>query len=154
MAVKPSRQGTIDSLSALMKTSTILPHDYTVTPPRVSVIMPTYNQGAFLPRAIASLRAQTFQQWELLIIDDGSTDNTPGLVESLASDPRIRAWRLPENQGLGYALNRGLGAARSPLISYLPSDDLYFENHLNDLKSCLDQDLKASLAFAGVRFHR
>ena len=51
--------------------------------PTVSIILPTYNRAAFLPQAFASIRSQTFTDWELIVIDDGSTDNTPALVEEL-----------------------------------------------------------------------
>ncbi len=115
--------------------------------------MPTYNQSAFLRRAIRSLFRQTYADWELLIIDDGSTDSTPTLISQLRSDPRIRAWRLDENRGLAHALNQGLAAARSPLVSYLPSDDLYFPHHLASLKACLEGHSNASLAYSGLRFH-
>ncbi len=127
--------------------------DNQVTGLQISVIMPTYNQAAFFMRAINSLKAQTFTQWELLIINDGSTDNTRLLIDSIEHDERIRTLYLPENRGLGFALNCGLTAARTSLISYLPSDDLYFENHLESLKRCLDENDNAPLAFSGVRFH-
>lgn len=121
--------------------------------PQISVLMPTYNQAVFLRRAVRSLMAQTYSNWELLIIDDGSTDDTPRLISQLRSDARIRDWRLDENRGLGHALNCGLDAARSPLVSYLPSDDIYFPHHLASLKDCLDAHANASLAYSGLRFH-
>jgi glycosyltransferase involved in cell wall biosynthesis len=121
--------------------------------PQISVLMPTYNQASFLRRAVHSLLAQTHTDWELLIIDDGSTDDTPALIAELRTDARIRDWRFDENRGLGYALNWGLAAARSPLLTYLPSDDLYFPHHLEYLKDYLEAHPDASLAYSGVRFH-
>ena len=76
--------------------------------PTVSVIMPTFNRAGLLTEAIESVRAQTFQDWELLLVDDGSIDHTPQAVEAhRARDSRIRAIRQP-NQGLSAARNAGL----------------------------------------------
>ncbi|MFL6353777.1 MAG: glycosyltransferase [Bryobacteraceae bacterium] len=79
--------------------------------------------------------------------------DTPSVISQLCSDERIRNWRLEENCGLGHALNCGLRAARSPLVAYLPSDDLYFSNHLASLKNCLEANPNASLVYSGLRFH-
>lgn len=122
--------------------------------PQVSVLMPTYNQASFLHRAVHSLLAQTCRNWELLIIDDGSTDQTPELVSALRGDARIRDWRLPENVGLGRALNIGLAAARAPFIAYLPSDDIYDPDHLASLLAFLQAHPEALLAYSGLRFHQ
>jgi hypothetical protein len=120
----------------------------------VSVIMPTYGHAAFILRAIDSLRAQTLETWELLIIDDGSPDRTGALVAPLAeADPRIRYRRLEHNAGLGAALNAGLELARAPLIAYLPSDDVYYPDHLRSLADALAARPEAALAFSGARHH-
>lgn len=88
-----------------------------------SVIMPTYNQAAFIRRAIASLLKQTCNRWELIIINDGSTDNTEEFVKSYLSDVRITYIHNKINRGLGFALNQGLNVARYNYVAYLPSDD-------------------------------
>src|SRR5690349_8598746 len=98
--------------------------------PRVSVLMPTYKQAHFIRRAIDSLNAQTLTSWELIIIDDGSPDDTRAVLSSALADPRLRYHRLPHNRGLGAALNFGLDRAQAPLIAYLPSDDVYYADHL------------------------
>lgn len=121
--------------------------------PRISVVMPTYNQAAFIRRAIDSLLDQVWTDWELLIVDDGSTDATADVVQPALADPRLRYVRLPENAGLGAALNAGLDRARAPLIAYLPSDDVYYRDHLAGLAACLEQEPGAALAFSGVRHH-
>ena len=113
--------------------------------------MPTFNQAAFIRRALESLQAQTLTAWELLIVDDGSTDETPALLRTLPPDPRIRQERLGENAGLGAALNRALARARAPLIAYLPSDDLYYPDHLAGLAASLAAHPDAVAAFSGVR---
>lgn len=121
--------------------------------PSVSVLMPTYEQAHFLPRALDSLQAQTLTDWEAIVIDDGSCDATAETICTYLSDARIRYYRLAENTGLGHALNEGLSRASASLVAYLPSDDVYYRNHLKRLKACLDADKKAVLAHAGVRHH-
>jgi glycosyltransferase involved in cell wall biosynthesis len=121
--------------------------------PRISVLMPTFNQAAFIRRAVASLCGQTFTAWELIIINDGATDATEETLAPFLSDPRIQYHRLEHNQGLGAALNVGLSLARAPFITYLPSDDVYYADHLAALSACLDAHPEAILAFSGVRRH-
>ncbi len=119
----------------------------------VSVLMPTYKQDAFIARALESLLAQELTDWELLIIDDGSPDETPQRVEPFLTDPRIHYTRLPENVGLGAALNLALDQATGRYIAYLPSDDVYYANHLLTLAAALDANPDAVLAFSHVRHH-
>lgn len=120
---------------------------------RVCVLMPTYNQAAFIRRAIDSLRAQTLADWELIIVDDGSTDETPDVLAPQLDDPRMDHTRLPQNQGMGAALNVALDRSRAPLIAYLPSDDVYYADHLASLVACLERHPGAVLAYSGVRHH-
>src|SRR5205085_3105452 len=121
--------------------------------PSVSVLMPTYKQAYFIARAIASLQAQTLTNWELVIIDDGSPDSTHVVVGQYLSDTRIHYHRLACNRGLGFALNYGISLTQAPLIAYLPSDDVYYADHLQSLVSCLEASPQAVLAYAGVRYH-
>jgi hypothetical protein len=121
--------------------------------PWISVVLPTHDRAAWLPRAVASVLAQTETRWELLIVDDGSTDDTPGVVAPFLAEPRIRYERLPENRGVGAALNAGLAGTRAPFVAYLPSDDLYHRDHLATLLATLERDEGLVLAYAGVRHH-
>jgi len=121
--------------------------------PSVSVLMPTFEQTHFIRRALDSLQAQTLTDWEAVIIDDGSEDGTAETVSGYLSDPRIRYYRLDANTGLGHAINSAMSKARAPLIAYLPSDDVYYRDHLESLKACLMADNEAVLAFSGVRHH-
>ncbi len=130
------------------------------TMPHISVLMPTFRQAAFIRRAIYSLCQQSLPDWELIIVDDGSTHpdgsidhETPAAVQSFLADPRIRYIRLAKNHGLGYALNFALDKARAPYVAYLPSDDLYHADHLAGLLACLEQHPAAVLAYSGVRHH-
>ncbi|MBA2701525.1 MAG: glycosyltransferase family 2 protein [Chloroflexi bacterium] len=119
--------------------------------PVISVLMPTHNQAAFLPRALESLLAQTISAWELVVINDGSSDETPRAIEPYLADPRIVYRRIHENRGLGAALNLALDRARAPLLAYLPSDDQFFPNHLASLIKTLEASPEAVLAFSGLR---
>ncbi len=121
--------------------------------PRVSVLMPTFDQARFLPRAVESLLAQTLEDWELLVVDDGSPDDTGDVVKPYLDDPRVVYERLPRNRGMGRALNHGLDRARADLIAYLPSDDLYYAGHLDSLAAALERREDAVLACSGMRHH-
>ena len=121
--------------------------------PQISVLMPTYKQASFIARAIASIQAQSFSDWELLIVDDGSPDKTQACVTPFLCDRRIRYIRHSSNQGLGATLNTALQESQAPFIAYLPSDDVYYTEHLQNLLTQLQQNEEAVLAYSGVRHH-
>lgn len=123
------------------------------SPPRVSIVMPTFEQEAFIRRALDSLLGQSLVDWELLVVDDGSLDATPAAVAPYLRDERIRYTRLSRNGGLGRAINTALEQARAPLVAYLPSDDVFYRDHLAQLAQALDADPRAVLAFSGLRHH-
>ena len=98
--------------------------------PRVSVIMPAYNPGPWLAAAVESVRRQTLADLELIVVDDGSTDETPQLLASVAAeDSRVRVLRRP-HEGLCAALNAGVAAARASLTARLDADDVAHETRL------------------------
>jgi len=99
------------------------------TRPVVSVIMPTYNTAPFIGQAICSVLRQTYADWELLIVDDGSEDNTPKVVAKYV-EPRIRYFRT-ENLGAGHARNLGIAKARGAFVAFLDSDDVWFPHKLD-----------------------
>lgn len=96
--------------------------------PMVSVILPTYNRAEFLGEAISSVLDQSFKNFELLVIDDGSTDQTPQLVEKF-SDPRL-IYLSQSNKGRSAARNYGLSNASGSHIAFLDSDDVYLNSKL------------------------
>src|SRR5690554_2108183 len=118
----------------------------------ISVIMPTYNQAGFICRAILSLFAQSYEKWELIIIDDGCTDETEVFIRDYLAHPKITYIKNTSNMGLGYAINQGMDTARYGYIAYLPSDDFYSNNHLDTLKQKLDESEDIVLAFSGIRY--
>lgn len=92
--------------------------------PLVSVIMPAYNAEKYIGEAIASVCAQTYENWELLILDDGSADRTVEIAESYAQqDVRIQVLRNPQNMGVARTRNRGFDLAQGEWIALLDSDD-------------------------------
>ena len=97
--------------------------------PCVSVILPVHNRADVLSRAIESVLAQELSDFELIVVDDGSTDESATLVQSF-TDERVRLVRLDRNRGGNAARNEGVTAARSPLIAFLDSDDRYLPNKL------------------------
>lgn len=91
--------------------------------PTISIIVPVYKTEAYLEKCVASILAQTFRDFELLLIDDGSPDNCPALCEEAAArDPRIRVIHQ-KNAGLSAARNTGVEAARGEWIGFVDSDD-------------------------------
>lgn len=104
----------------------------------VTVVIPTYNRADLLPRAIDSVLSQSFEDFELIIVDDGSTDNTPEVVNTY-SDPRIQYIKRNENLGANRARNEGINRAESDVISFLDSDDElhpeYLETAMKKLRS-------------------
>jgi glycosyltransferase involved in cell wall biosynthesis len=117
--------------------------------PRVSAIVPCYNQAQYLPDALASVLAQTFQDWECIIVNDGSPDNTAGVArEWLARDSRFRYIEKP-NGGLSSARNRGLQEATGEYVHFLDSDDYVAPGFYSAMVRGLESEPAACLAFTG-----
>jgi len=118
-----------------------------VTPlPRVSVIIAVYNEERFLQESVESVLAQSFQDFELIITDDGSTDATPTIARALAEhDPqRIRVLRAEHNRGKQFAQNDALAICRGELIAWLDGDDVMLERKLERQVRALDADPSAA----------
>ena len=91
----------------------------------VSVIMPTYNTAEYISESIASVRKQTYTDWELIIVDDCSADNTDEIVKPFLSDKRIKYIKNETNSGAAVSRNRALREAKGKWIAFLDSDDLW-----------------------------
>src|SRR5690348_6937914 len=97
--------------------------------PAVSAILPVHNRADVLSRAISSVMEQRLIEWELIVVDDGSTDRSVEVAQSFA-DERVRVLRLETNRGGNAARNAGIRAAKAPLIAFLDSDDSYLPEKL------------------------
>jgi glycosyltransferase involved in cell wall biosynthesis len=97
--------------------------------PVVSIILPTYNGMPYLREAVASVQAQTFPDWELIVIDDGSTDDSLAWLESM-DDPRLHIIRSEHTGHRAQLRNRGIAAARAEWIAFLDADDRWAPNKL------------------------
>jgi glycosyl transferase family 2 len=103
-------------------------------PPAVSVVVPTYQRRELVRRAVASVIAQTYRDFELIVIDDGSTDGTRQLFEPLGDQLRYR-WQ--PNRGVAAARNAGLRMSRGSIVTFLDSDDLWVADHLAVVKELM-----------------
>lgn len=116
--------------------------------PRVSVVIPTYNRAQFIASAIESVLTQTFGDFELIVVDDGSTDRTSEIVTSI-SDPRVVFVRQ-ENAGRSTARNRALALAKGAYIAFLDSDDLYLPGKLALQIQYMDQHPEAGMIYTSA----
>lgn len=101
-------------------------------PDLVSIITPSYNCADYIGETIESILSQTYQNWELLITDDCSTDNSCKIIKEYADkDPRIRLMKLPENSGAGVARNNSIKEAKGRFIAFCDSDDRWYPHKLH-----------------------
>ena len=107
--------------------NTIAPYCNVIDSPKVSVIVPTYNRADRLEEALRSIISQTYKDFELIVVDDGSTDNTPKVMQSF---PGAQYLAMEKNSGVSKARNLGLACAKGQFICFLDSDDLWDEKKL------------------------
>jgi len=107
--------------------------------PRIAVIIPAYNRAGVISRAIDSVLAQDFGDFELIVVDDGSTDSTVEVARGY-DDPRIRVVELGRNRGSNAARNAGITNASAPLIAFLDSDDTYLPHKLSTVIEEFEQN--------------
>lgn len=124
-----------------------------MTTPLVSIVLPTYNRAHVLHRSVRSVLAQSFTDWELIIIDDGSTDDTERLCRDYAArlGPKFR-YIQQENQGVSAARNRGMQEAAGEWIAFLDSDDLFLPSKLSLQMGMLASNPKAGFCFTNYLF--
>ena len=118
--------------------------------PVFSVIIPTYNREKLLKRAIDSIISQTYKNFELIIVDDGSIDHTEELVENYKDDRIIYIYK--ENGGQNSALNKGIESAKGEYIGFCDSDDSWLSNKLEKhiAKYNSDEDIKVVYDLTGI----
>jgi glycosyltransferase involved in cell wall biosynthesis len=118
----------------------------------VSVVLATHDQARWLPETLASVRAQTYTDWELLLVDDGSTDATATIAAgAAAADARIRHLPGPHRERAA-ARNRGLDAATGELVAFLDGDDLWHPEKLARQVAALDAAPDAGLCYTIARY--
>jgi glycosyltransferase involved in cell wall biosynthesis len=120
--------------------------------PKVSVCIPSYRGAAFIAEAIYSVLSQSFENFELIVVDDGSTDGTCEVVEGI-TDPRLRLIRANDNIGAEGNWNRCLAEARGEYVKVLPQDDLLDSECLSRQVAVLDADVPRALAFVFCSRH-
>ncbi len=121
--------------------------------PLFSAVLPTYNRASMISRAIESVINQSYTNWELIIVDDGSTDNTKEIIDSYnKADKRIKYF-YQENSERSVARNNGISKAKGDWICFLDSDDLYNNNHLETFYNFISQhQFTKGLFFSGVSY--
>jgi glycosyltransferase involved in cell wall biosynthesis len=118
--------------------------------PLVSIVLPTYNGERYLAESIESVIAQTYRNWELIIVDDGSTDSTPQIIASYAAaDARIRNIRNAVNRKLPASLNTGFVRARGEYFTWTSDDNRYRPRALEVMLQTLRADRAVSIVYAG-----
>lgn len=128
--------------------------------PKVTVFMPVYNSSSFLKKSIESILNQSYKDFELLIIDDGSTDDSLEIIKSF-NDYRIRLFKNEVNKGLPYTRNRGLELARGEYFAIMDSDDIAFRNRLKQQVNYLEENKEIDIVtsdelviYKGIPFKR
>jgi len=111
-----------------------------VTDVQFSIIIPTYNRSKFIATAINSVKEQTYQNWELLVVDDGSTDDTKDMIQEFSEQDNRIIYIYQKNQERSAARNHGINRAKSEYICFLDSDDLFEPNHLACINNRLNKD--------------
>lgn len=103
----------------------------TTQTPKVSIIVPVYNASRFLEQTIQSVIHQDFTNWELLLVNDCSTDNSTEIIDRYEEDKRIRLINLDKNEGAAVARNQGIALAKGRYIAFLDSDDVWMPSKLS-----------------------
>ena len=112
--------------------------------PTITVVLPVFNRAQVVRRAIGSVLSQSFGDYELIVVDDGSRDATPKRLAEF-SDPRIRVISLSHNRGACAARNRGIEAARGEIVCFLDSDDVYLPEKLEAVSKAFSSDPELDL---------
>ena len=115
--------------------------------PKINVIIPVYNYGKYLRQAIQSVLSQQFDDYEIIVINDGSTDNTAEVLREFESHPKIKLITHKRNQGLVRSCHEAIEASTGEYIVRLDADDYFDENALLVLSNVLDNNLEIGLVY-------
>jgi len=118
--------------------------------PKVTVTMPAYNASKYINEAIKSVLNQNYESFELLILDDGSTDNTWDVIQKYKKDPRVRIYRNKKNTGVAKTRNRLIRLAKGCYISICDADDLMLPGNLKTLSQYLDNHPRTGAVYGNI----
>lgn len=120
--------------------------------PEISIVVPCYNYGHLLAETLDSVRTQTFENWECIIVDDGSTDNTEEIVSMFAGKDKRFKYLFQQNNGPSIARNTGIRAATGQFVQFLDADDLIEQGKLEAQLRCFRENPYADIVYGDVRF--
>lgn len=119
---------------------------------KVSIVLPTYNRAYCIQRAVDSVLRQTWPEWELIVVDDGSTDATEEIMGGFAAlDGRVRYYRQRDNRGVSAARNEGIRQARYEYIAFQDSDDVWRADKLEKQMRLFEENPKIGLVYCAIR---
>lgn len=117
----------------------------------VSIITPTFNSANYIAETIQSVQNQTYQHWELIIVDDGSTDHTISIIQEIQKvEPRIQLIRQEKNVGPAITRNKGIELAKGNYLTFLDADDLWFSNFIENSINTIEKT-KIPFVFSSYR---
>jgi glycosyltransferase involved in cell wall biosynthesis len=117
----------------------------------VSIITPSYNSAKFIAETIQSVQNQTYQNWEMIIVDDGSSDETETIVKTfIEKDKRIQFYKLEQNSGPAVARNTGIEKAKGNYMTFLDADDIWFPNFIENSIATINET-NVSFVFSSYR---
>lgn len=126
-------------------------------PPFFSVVLPTYNRARMARTAVKTVQYQSLSDWECWVVDDGSTDETPRMLEEFSKDQRIRILRLDKNSGMNASRNLAIERAQGRFVTFLDSDDLWLPKRLERFKERIERSPETGFVFSNaylLRFGR
>ena len=122
-----------------------------INKPIVSIILPVFNRSGYLNRCINSVLTQSFKNWELIAIDDGSTDDSLNILREFASKYKNIKVLTQQNMKLPLTRNRGIKESAGKYITFLDSDDMYTENHLEVRLNFMKKNKETDLIHGGIK---
>lgn len=117
----------------------------------VSIIIPTYNRGYIIKKSIDSVLHQTYEDFELIIVDDGSTDGTKQLIDEYEDD-RIKYYSYEHNKGVVYVRNYGMKMAKGDCIVFQDSDDVWHSDKLEKQLKILEDDYNLDVVYCRLQY--
>jgi glycosyltransferase involved in cell wall biosynthesis len=118
--------------------------------PLVSIIIPAYNAGRFINETIISVQNQTYTNWELIVVNDGSTDDTLNIIQKFSNDDKRISFITKKNSGVSDTRNKGIDAAKGEFIAFLDADDVWMKDNLQKKIELLKRDASVDFVFSNM----